>query len=108
MKTNWISVKDRPLIIQSKLGWECTDDGAQEFIAAIPYTDTDLPEQTLWWIHHCTIEDESGLCVVGDGFNEPAGWQIQDVQFWAPWVSSPESTLLADRLQAEKGSKDGN
>lgn len=86
----WIDVKDRPLITQSKLGWVCTEDGDKEFIAAVPYNNVDDPDKTLWWIHHCVIEDGTGLCVVGDDWNEPAGWEIQQVQYWKPWAEPPK------------------
>lgn len=76
----WISVQDRPLIITNHMGrWECTEDGEKEFIAAVPYHDTKVPEKTSWWIRLCVMVDEIGLCVMGDEDNEPTGWTIADI-----------------------------
>lgn len=75
MKTEWISVKDRPLYYNNELGWECTEDGNNEFLAAIK-------EGGSWWIRHCVVEDQIGLMVVGDDGNEPAGYELQDVEYF--------------------------
>jgi hypothetical protein len=89
---DWISVDDRPLFTKDKKGnWICTDDGDKEFFAAVPYTDKNKPNKDLWWIRHCVIEDETGLCVVGDDVNEPAGWQLENVTHWMPLPAPPES-----------------
>jgi hypothetical protein len=85
----WHSVSDRPLFTETERGWVCTDDGDGEFIAAVPYGDKRHPGKEMWWIQHCVVEDETGLCVVGDGWNEPAGYSIEDVTHWMPWPSSP-------------------
>lgn len=87
----WISVDDRPLYTIDENGnWTCTEDGCNEFIAAVPYGDTRRPNETnLWWIRHCVVEDCRGLCVVGDDDNEPAGWQLEQVVYWIPWVTPP-------------------
>lgn len=78
MENNWISVNDRPLYHKTELGWETTKDGDQEFLAAIQ-------EGGGWWIHHCTIEDQTGLVVIGDDYNnEPAGYDLEDIQYWQP------------------------
>lgn len=82
MKTEWISVKDRPLVIKTEHGWESTEDGSKEFIAAIP-------QNVGWWIHHCVAEDRVGLCVVGDAENERAGYDLEDVTHWKPWTEPP-------------------
>lgn len=77
---NWINILDRPLITRNERNeWECTNDGMKEFIAAVPYFLSTCPGIQLWWIRLCIIEDETGLCVVGDDDNEPAGWTIDDV-----------------------------
>lgn len=90
----WISVKDRPLITLDKKGnWECTEDGEKDFIAAVPYVDEDDPDSTLWWVRHCVIEDEIGLCVVGDDINEKAGWEINSITYWKPFPDNPPSEL---------------
>lgn len=79
----WVSVEDRPLITTDEQGrWICTEDGDKEFMAAIPYQDNKKPGQELWWIHHCVIEDGTGLCVIGDDDNEPAGYSIEDVTYY--------------------------
>jgi len=81
----WISVQDRPLVIPTRRGWECTKDGEQEFLAALQYNDSVMPNEKLWWIKHCVIEDEVGLCIVGDdGENIPAGWDVTDITYWMP------------------------
>ena len=85
----WIKTTDRPLFIPTELGWQCTEDGEGEFIAAVCYEDLQQPNKTLWWIRHCVVEDRIGLCVVGDNDNEPAGWSLEDVSYWMPWVSPP-------------------
>jgi len=58
--------------------WECTNDGNKPFVAAVPYSKVDKPG-IFWWIRLCCIEDETGLCVMGDDDNTPAGWRIEDV-----------------------------
>ena len=76
----WISVKDKPLVVQTEFGWECTEDGEGEFMAAIM-------QNTGWWIHHCHIVDRIGLCVINeDDDDTPAGYEIEDVQFWQPII----------------------
>lgn len=81
--TGWHSVKDRPLLTKNERGhWVCTEDGDKEFIAA-------LETNKGWWIRHCVVEYETGLCVVGDDYNEPAGWELQDVTHWMPMPSPP-------------------
>lgn len=88
--TGWHSVVDRPLYTKDERGhWVCTEDGNNEFIAALPYNDKKRPNEDLWWIRHCVVEDVYGLCVVGDDCNEPAGWELEDVTHWMPWVSPP-------------------
>lgn len=74
-ESRWISVKDRPLVNKTERGWVSTEDGDNEFLAAVELTNG-------WWIKHCVLEDEIGLCVVGDSENEPAGYLIEDVLFY--------------------------
>lgn len=77
---DWISVKDKPLITRNERDeWECINEGSKEFVAAIPYQNTEFPGKQFWWIRLCIMEDEVGLCVIGDDDNEPAGWNIDDV-----------------------------
>lgn len=88
---NWISVEDRPLFTKDDKGnWECTKDGDDEFIAALQYEDSTQPGKELWWIHHCVVEDSIGLCIVGDVYNEPAGWDLEHVTHWQPLPSPPD------------------
>jgi hypothetical protein len=86
----WISVEEKPLVIQTSLGWEATNDGNGEFLAAVPYHDK-KDGKDHWWIRHCVLEDEIGLCVVGDMDNEPAGWQTTDVTHYWPLPLPPTS-----------------
>lgn len=86
----WVSVKDKPLYIKieqpnyedeevwgscsSSSYWESTKEGEGQFLAAVPLSDGK------WWIKHCVIEDEIGLCVVGDNdYNELAGYGLEDI-----------------------------
>ncbi len=71
----WIDVNERPLITMEGENWVCTDDGDKPFIAAIETNKG-------WWIRLCVMEDRVGLCVMGDDDNEPAGWDVKDVQFY--------------------------
>lgn len=88
----WINVRDRPLITRNeKAQWECTLDGDKEFIAAVPYFDHGKPGKNLWWIKHCVIEDEIGLCVVGDDENVPAGWTIEDITHYFHLPEPPKN-----------------
>ena len=90
LSTCWYSVEDRPLYTLDERGnWVCTEDGDGEFIAAVPYISSKRPTEQLWWIRHCVIEDEIGLCVVGDDDNEPAGWNLEDVTHFIPMQSPP-------------------
>lgn len=90
LSTGWHSVEDRPLFTKDERGnWVCTEEGDGEFIAALPYNDSKRPNEELWWIRHCVVEDEIGLCVVGDDYNEPAGWNLEDVTHWMPIPSPP-------------------
>ena len=90
LSTGWHSVEDRPLFTKDERGyWICTEDGDGEFIAALPYNDSKRPNEDLWWVRHCVVEDETGLCVVGDDDNEPAGWELEDVTHWMPMPSPP-------------------
>ena len=79
----WHSVEDRPLFTKDERGrWVCTEDGDGDFIAAVETNEG-------WWTRHCVVEDEIGLCVVGDDYNEPAGWSLEDVTHWKPMWSPP-------------------
>lgn len=87
----WVSVEDKPLFITTPLGWECTEDGEGEFLAALQYNDTRHPGKDLWWIKLCTVEDGLGLCVVSDEGNESAPWDLSDVTHYCK-VSEPTPT----------------
>lgn len=90
LSTGWHSVENRPLVTKNERGhWICTEDGDGEFIAALPYRNSKRPNEVLWWIRHCVVEAETGLCVVGDDYNVPAGWDLEDVTHWMPLPSPP-------------------
>lgn len=90
----WIDVKDSPLFTKDEKGrWTCTDAGSKDFLAAILINNM-ATNKTEWWIRHCAIEDDIGLCVVGDVENDPAGWQLEDVQFYIPLPSPPSIKQL--------------
>lgn len=87
----WINVEDRPLITKDEKGnWECTNDGNLPFVAAVPYSKINEPGKILWWIRLCIMEDETGLCVMGDDDNEAAGWRIDDVTHYFHLPESPK------------------
>lgn len=93
----WISTEDKPLVSycsgqdydgkEHKM-WQVNEGVPDEFLAALEVCDK-IGNITHWWIRHCVIEDETGLCVVGDDENVPAGWQITDVEFYRPLPPSP-------------------
>lgn len=90
----WRDCKDDPLFTFLANGnWECTENGDREFIAAVPYENIKQPGKNLWWIRHCVIEDGIGLCVIGDDYNEPAGWELQSVTHWQPLPSPPKQPV---------------
>ena len=90
-RDKWVSVKDAPLFTTDDKGyWICTEAGDKEFIAAVPYKDSRKPNEELWWIRHCIIEDKVGLCVVGENDNELAGWNMSDVVFYQPLPAPPK------------------
>jgi hypothetical protein len=79
----WNDVDDKPLFTKDDKGnWECTQDGEGEFIAAVPYKDSRKPDEEMWWVRHCIIMDDIGLCVFTDDVPEPAGWSMEDVRYW--------------------------
>jgi hypothetical protein len=86
LREGWVSVEDKPLVNKTKTGWVCTEDGDKDFIAAVPLSDG------TWWIRHCRIADETGLCVVTDDDIEPAGWQITDITHYQPLPTPPAQT----------------
>lgn len=80
---SWVKASEHPLITRDEKGhWTCTEAGDKEFIAAVSYVDKNFPGKTLWWMKHCVIEDETGLCVVGDIDNEPGPWEIDRVTIY--------------------------
>ena len=86
----WVDAKERPLVIREGNRWITVNDVSFEFLAAVPFNDKNRPnEKNLWWIKHCVIEDEVGLCVVGDDDNERAGWEIDDVTHYIPLPAPP-------------------
>lgn len=97
----WYNVNDRPLITKHDNGrWSATDAGSNDFIAAVPYKHKDHGDKIFWWVHHCVI-DKSCLCVVGEDDNEPAGWEIDGVEYWMPWPQNPDESPTAARYTEE-------
>ena len=86
----WVSVKDNPLFINTSLGWECTEDGEGEFLAALQYEDKKHPGKDFWWVRLCTVEDGIGLCVIGEDSNERAGWELSDVTHYCK-INNPDA-----------------
>jgi hypothetical protein len=78
----WHAASERPLFELKDGYWITTEDGAEPFLAAV-HTNKG------WWVRHCVIEDGIGLCVVGDDDNEPAGWDMGDVEYWMPLPLPP-------------------
>lgn len=88
----WGSVKDRPLITLDENGnWECTEDGDNDFIAAV-HIQADEKNPPSWDTFHARMVDETGLCVVygEDGDEDPCGWDIEAVSYWMPWPEPPQ------------------
>lgn len=87
MQPKWISVKDRPLFEIDNGTWVATRDGDNPngFWAAVPTNNG-------WWIRHCIIEDMTGLCVVGDDWNEPASYELEYVTHWLPLPEPPNES----------------
>lgn len=76
-KGQWISVKDRPLLLPDEGDtWEITDEGSCTFLAHIEIENNGRPEQFIAW---CYIREGTiDLCYVGD--DEDTGWSATDVQ----------------------------
>ena len=92
----WVSVEDRPLFTIESNGWVCTEEGDKEFIAAVPYRRESKPNEDFWWIRHCVVEDETGLCVVGNDYNDPAEWDLEDVTHYKLLSEPPKA--IAKRI----------
>ncbi len=101
----WISVSERPLFTSDGSTWELTEDGEKSFIAAVPYHDRRKLGETLWWIHHCVIEDGMGLCVVGEDSNESAGWEMNAIEYWQPFPGNPHPSHQHQSKRYERQSK---
>lgn len=93
-REDWVSVEDRPLIRRNNEWWEITEDGENEFIAAVPYCDaeTDDPTKDRWWIRHCYIDSEGYLNVKRDNEmdEDVAGWNVSDITHWKPLPEPPK------------------
>ncbi len=99
----WHSTEDRPLCKKDQKGhlW-ITDDGDGEFLAAVPYYNKNRPNEELWWIHHCNVGDNGSLFIIGDDYDEPAGWSVQDVTHWHP-IPEPPNKIQTALSPEEKG-----
>ncbi len=73
----WLRTIDRPLYRVTESGWECTESGEGEFLAAIPIIVNNEPPS--WWIKQCVIIDVAGLCIVTDDEPELAPYDMGDV-----------------------------
>ena len=90
----WISVKEKPLY-ESVEGDDfiLTNAAEGEFIGAVPVFNN-VTKETSWEVHHYVIEDEVGLCVVGEDGNEPAGWGVEDIELYMPIPKLPDVSTL--------------
>lgn len=84
----WINVENKPLVTVSNGGWIVNEGVPDEFLAAVLEHNNQTGKDN-WWIRHCAIIDERGLCVVTDDDHEPAGWEISDVLFYWPFPLPP-------------------
>lgn len=93
VEREWISVEDIPLFTKDEKGnWECTENGNGAFLAAVAYNNNTKPNaRNLWWVMPCVVEDGTGLCVIGDLENEPAGWRLEDVTYYKILDLTPPS-----------------
>ena len=87
----WISVEDKPLVIMDdkEERWTCTENGCKEFMALTWFTNINTGEVTPW-MHHCLIEDEIGLCVVGEDGNDSASIQPWEVSYYFLIPTAPK------------------
>lgn len=85
---NWIKCSERPLftVDEKQDWWTATEDGDKEFLAAVPTKEG-------WWIAHCILEDEVGLCIVGIPdtiVNLVAPYGMSEITHWMPLPEPPE------------------
>jgi hypothetical protein len=86
----WVSVGEKPLVsFDENKYWTVNDGIPDEFFAAI-LVHNNKTGKDYWWMRHCIIKDETGLCVVTDDDEEPSGWDIQSVQYWRKLPSPPK------------------
>jgi hypothetical protein len=96
----WISVEDAPLFTMNQDGeWEVTEAGEGQFLAALEYVDIKGDGGRQWWIRHCVVMDIVGLCVISEDDVEPAGWELNDVEYYIP-ISSPVEKKVVDIEEA--------
>lgn len=88
-REEWIDNDVKPLVKETPTGWITTENCPDQFIAALQYCDNETGKQ-YWWIHHCIIEENIGLCVVGEDDNQPAGWNITDIEYYYPIPKPPK------------------
>lgn len=96
----WVKASDKPLFHyeerEGKKWWVMNDDAPDEFIGAVEVEvkNNKTGKTYWWWKRHCIIEEGRGLCVVTDDDTEPAGWEMDDIEYYIPFPSNPsrEST----------------
>lgn len=101
--TPWVSVKEAPLFTVNERGeWECTEAGNGQFLAALEYIDTKGDGSKQWWVRHCVVMDIVGLCVITEDDAEPAGWELDDVEYYMP-ISTPNEASISgiEKLKQE-------
>jgi hypothetical protein len=86
----WVNAEVEPLIIKEGRNWQTTKAGSGMFLAALQYHDK-TDGKTHWWIRQCVIEDEVGLCEVGEIENVPCGWEADQVEYYMPIKAPDES-----------------
>jgi hypothetical protein len=88
----WIDCAVHPLVKGTEQSWEGSELATGYFLAALQYNDARRKGGPFWWIRLCVLE-ETGLHVVDDDENVPAGWSVFDVTHFMP-VADPDKRSL--------------
>jgi len=73
---NWISTKDSPLYTEKEGIVYGTCNASAPFMAAIELSDG------TYWVHHCLLDDEMCLNVIGEDHNQSASFEVRDIDFY--------------------------